>query len=656
MTTPSSRDFSRIFLGFSAILSLFAFYQTYQRIEALEVVLWHSKWIILLAAYILNFAAGLWLFLGPLGRVDDSPLISSLDFLPKGGIWKAFGIVLSIVALSALWFVRRNLFLGILPQAFPSLWLLWWCSFLAALGLRWFTRSSWAGAFGFVLLLQGVMFAAWGKLRLVSDFPFSLGYSETSRYYYGSLLFGKSLYGIQPPLSFLHPTRYFLMAIPYLLPVSSLELARLWQAILWIGLTAGSAYALVWRLKLTRAVGLFVGAWCFIFLFQGAVYYHLHVMVMIILFGVSARHPWRSFLAILAASIWAGMSRINWFPVPAMLAIALFLLEEPFDKYPNWLQYLKQPALWSVTGITAAFLSQAFYIYWSGNAAHPEYFSTSFSSPLLWDRLWPGSTYPLGILPGIALVSLPAWLAIYFSIRARTGGVHWLRWLGLISLTIVLFVGGLVVSTKIGGGGDLHNMDAYMVLLAIIAAYFFSSQTAIERNERVLWGQSPWIVSLLAFAIPLYFSISYVGSYISYNKALVQDDLQTIRQAVDSANMNNGRVLFITERQLVMYRMLDDVPLVPDYEVVILMEMAMSHNMEYLDQFYADLHHHRFTLIVARKQSTGLQSDDEGFADENNAWSTMIAGPLLCEYEPVLTLQTASVQVFAPRSGETHCP
>jgi len=56
--------------------------------------------------------------------------------------------------------------------------------------------------------------------------------------------------------------------------------------------------------------------------------------------------------------------------------------------------------------------------------------------------------------------------------------------------------------------------------------------------------------------------------------------------------------------------MIEGVPLVPDYELVTLMEMAMSGNMGYLDQFYADLHRQRFALIIARRQGTGIQSED----------------------------------------------
>ncbi len=61
--------------------------------------------------------------------------------------------------------------------------------------------------------------------------------------------------------------------------------------------------------------------------------------------------------------------------------------------------------------------------------------------------------------------------------------VHWLRWLGLAGELLVLFVGGLIVSVKIGGGSNLHNMDAYLVLLLIIGVHFYLGRVEIDFPE-----------------------------------------------------------------------------------------------------------------------------------------------------------------------------
>ena len=69
----------------------------------------------------------------------------------------------------------------------------------------------------------------------------------------------------------------------------------------------------------------------FLFFFQGAVYYHLMVCVVLVLLGYKKDKPLRTLIFVLLASVWAGISRVNWMPVPGLLAVALYLLDTPFD-------------------------------------------------------------------------------------------------------------------------------------------------------------------------------------------------------------------------------------------------------------------------------------------------------------------------------------
>ena len=54
----------------------------------------------------------------------------------------------------------------------------------------------------------------------------------------------------------------------------------------------------------------------------------------------------------------------------------------------------------------------------------------------------------------------------------------WLTGIGLAVPLLVLLAGGLVVSTKIGGGADVHNLDAYMAMLLFITSALFWGQYA----------------------------------------------------------------------------------------------------------------------------------------------------------------------------------
>ena len=176
-----------------------------------------------------------------------------------------------------------------------------------------------------------------------------------------------------------------------------------------------------------------------------------------------------------------------------------------------------------------------------------------------------------------------------------------------------------MVSVKIGGGADLHDLDSYEVLLQIIAVYFFANQVRPESGNAE-WGTIPWPVLVLAILIPFIFPLDYVRPWVTYNNRQAQADISKLQAAVAPAAAHGGEVLFISERQLVAFDYIRDVPLVPDDELVELMEIAMSNNQPALSRFYSDLHQHRFALIVSRKLNTGIKTG-EAFSEENNAWS-----------------------------------
>ena len=82
------------------------------------------------------------------------------------------------------------------------------------------------------------------------------------------------------------------------------------------------------------------------------------------------------------------------------------------------------------------------------------------------------------------------------------------------------------------------------------------------------------------------------------------------------------------------------------------MEMAISGNKPYLDQFYSDLATHRFAAIVVHPQNLGVETGD--FIEESNVWNRLVAQPLLCQYKPALTFEYSKVQILVPRTRA--CP
>ncbi len=508
-----------------------------------------------------------------------------------------------------------------------------------------------------------------GFIPDVSTYPLSLGWSEASRYYYASLWLSKQVYGISVPPSVLHPTRYLLQAIPFLVPGASLWLDRLWQVLLWVGTASLTSYLLVRRLGLSTrgkpvVFTLSMFLWGFLFLFQGPVYYHLLVMVIILLWGFDRRRFWRSLIVVLIASAWAGISRVNWLPMPGLLAAALYLLEAPKADQPA-VRYLVPPAAWVIAGTAIGYASQQAYTLFSGNPV--AWFGSSFASDLLWYRLFPNPTYPLGILPSAILVSLPVAGLIVLRIAEHWREYQLIRPLGLAAILGVLFAGGVLVSVKIGGGSNLHNLDAYLSMLLVIGSYiyfdrFIPDEPAVPAENAQGSGSS--VMHLVrrvleplflagALVIPMYFILSAGGQIPRRDFSAAQAAVQAIRSAAQQTAASGGEVLFITQRHLLTFNDITNVPLVPEGELVFLMEMAMSNNRDYLDAFDANISSQRYAMIVSDPLVIQYQGPHHSFGEENDAWVKNVSEPILCYYEPSVTLDAVGVVLYTPR--QTPC-
>jgi len=376
-------------------------------------------------------------------------------------------------------------------------------------------------------------------------------------------------------------------------------------------------------------------------------------MVILPLLFVSRKKTGQTLFVVIVASIWAGISRVNWFPMPAMIAITIYLLETPLatqkDQIPSFRQianYLFQPALWAIAGLTFALLSQWAYVHISGNVDNANAFASSFTSDLLWYRLWPNDNFRLGVIPAILILSGPLLVTIILASR-KWKSLHAIRWTGLIGMLVV-------ISTKIGGGGDLHNMDTYAVLVSIMAIYFFSGNVGGEE------GRSPFQIRpfpVMAAALVLTFLplIPMLSPYPLYHEIENQQAHQQLVNVVNEMG-KKGPVLFINDRQLVALGEVE-VTLVYDYEVVTLMEMAMSGNQTYLDMFYNDLAGHRFAAIVAGRQNLNIKEDGV-FAEENNVWNTYVSPYILCQYESSMTIEAdqTRLEIYVPRTQSADCP
>jgi hypothetical protein len=130
--------------------------------------------------------------------------------------------------------------------------------------------------------------------------------------------------------------------------------------------------------------------------------------------------------------------------------------------------------------------------------------------------------------------------------------------------------------------------------------------------------------------------------------------LTKIQKAI-AAESSRGDILFMDQRQLLTFGYVTDVPLVPEYDKKILIDQAMSENSDYFGSFYNDLAAHRFSLIITSPLNRQLNTEDDNFGDENNAWVKWVTKPLLCYYEPLDVMKKVDVELLVPRAGVLDC-
>ena len=654
MTQPSRLTFWRSILALTTVLPFLAIWDLLRLARDLDVnVLASKSWMGVLAALTLGGLAAL-LVLTSTGSHARGRTLSLLE-LPARVRWLGFTlIVLSLTGYTVIFAIpfSRDLLGGLGWVRFLVFWIF---SLMGMVGLKAIKVSiPWLASLLVIVLFQTSLHLVVTQLSEVTSYPFAMGWSETSRYYYPSLFLSKEIFGNRLPWPILHPSLHLLLLPPYLID-APLWFHRFWQVFLRFALLGLTAQALLRRLSLKdRVFRWLVWAWAVLFLFQGPVYFHLAVPVILMLWGFSIRNDRRTWIFLILASIWSGLSRINWYPVPGILASVLFFLEVPYQDKKFW-RYLLKPALWSIIGFAVAFASQRAYIALSG-IPNPDFFYTSLTSNLLWYRLFPNASYSVGVLPAALIASLPMWLTIFLSLRQRRVDIHPLR-LGLILLALqVLFVGGLVVSMKIGGGVDIHNLDAYLSTLLIVTAYVVFRKYAAEGRESAISYILPWSLVALLVAVPAWFLVQSRVEFKTYDAVHTQAVIDALQKRVDEVNAQGGEILFITQRHLVSMHMLSSVKMIPEYEREELMEMAMGNNQEYLKTFRADMERQRFAAIVVDPLTYRLLGKNYAFGEENNAWVRGAIKPILCNYREEAVFPADQVAIYVPQQGIRQCP
>jgi hypothetical protein len=652
MTKTHLVFFWKMVLVLTIAITLASMIQMVGLAHAYNINIFHSYWIILLS--IISIAVIVVVILAILLTTKRKEVLleipEAVTRLPRN--WQILAGCVFILLLPIYSIVTLNPYLGryYAAGAWTHLALSWWLSLISMFCLKTIKKDlSWFNALWLEVLISAVFYIIVKQFLPVTNYPFALTWSEAGRFYGASLFFSKQIYGVKIPLGIMHPTWHFLLAIPFLLGKLPIWVHRLWWALLQLVFGITASWILARRLRWGNRYQVWIVAgWVMIFLFPRPILVHLLLCTLLILWGYKPEKFWRTTSMVILASIWAGLSRINWFPVPGIFAAALYFLEIPFQKPWNVSKYLWKPLLWILGGTLIAIASNLSYMPLSGNGAGVN-FSSSLTSTLLWYRLLPSSTYPQGVLLDLLLLTGPFIITLIFGNRYWREDLHPVRRMGIATMLGILLAGGLVVSVKIGGGSDLHNLDAFLILLTIVGGYLILGCYAPESEGRkpVFW-RNPVVLALLLIT-PVWMIIRTNMSVFVWDKERADRNLNLIRQNVEDISQQGGEVLFISQRQLLALKMVKTA-LMPDYEQDFLMEMVMSHNQPYLEQFQEDIREQKFAAIVANTQNTNIYRRTRAFGEENDLWVQSVSVPLLCYYESPQAFADLPIIVYIPRS------
>jgi len=527
------------------------------------------------------------------------------------------------------------------------------------------------------ILVSGSAFVTAAALTEVSAYPFSLGWSEGNRLWDYSLLFGKRLYGFesgQEPIAYLDFGRQLIGGLPFLLSRVSILGERLWLAAVGIVPYVCVGLLVFWPIQKTRSsTWILAGLLGFIFLSQGPI--HAPLLICAIIVAVAWRLPvWWAAPLLVAAGWFAETSRFTWMFAPAMWAV---MLEFGGADQANG---RLAPSTWQraiILGSAGLLGSALAYagVFARSAASLGSSAAVSTGQALLWYRLLPNATYGNGILLGLVKAAGPLIIVLIYS-----GVRYWkpqaLQVLTLVLALVAFLIAGLIISTKIGGGGDLHNLDMFLIGLVFTAGILW--RAAGTRWVADLRDFPSWMhaVIVLMLAIPAYGPlqslrpISFAGDveWLSVladversrdlgslpGDQIVRASLDELQQAVEQADQQ-GQVLFMDQRQLITFGYVQDVELISAYEKKRMMDEALSGNMAYFEPFYRDLASHRFALLISSLLRTPIKDSEYGFGEENNAWVNWVAKPVLCYYEEKDTLDEVKVELLAPRMDPVDC-
>lgn len=488
----------------------------------------------------------------------------------------------------------------------------------------------------------------------VVDYPFTLYWSEGNRFYDYSLVFGQALYNHSGSL--VNPYgaigRYALWGVLFLWDGLPIWAHRLWNLVLQTLPVLIFAWLLTRKLKpAPLRYGMML--WITLFLTVLAPLHPPFIVASIIsiLFAFD-KNPVRRGITLVFASIYVGLSRWTWVLAPAAIgALIDLLLYYPARQGSFWRRVMPTVMLVVVSVIAGLLPSLGDYM------ALAQGTSMTVSQPLLWYRLLPNDTLGSGVLLLVLMYTVPVLSILAWQFFNRKIQLDWLQRAAVWGTLTGFFIVGLVISTKIGGGGDLHNLDMYLINLLVLAVIGLMLQNE-ARIHLPVWAVGLIFIAILTTAydfMPLNPGSSHLSILDLPDKHETAETLSIVQEEV-AHYAKNGDVLLIDHRQLLTFGYLPAIPFIPDYEKKYMMDQAMGNNADYFRTYYNDLAAKRFTLIVTEPLRSVSKEEIGGpFSEENDAWVLWVSNPTLCFYEPIYESKATNVELLVPKQNPVGC-
>jgi hypothetical protein len=503
------------------------------------------------------------------------------------------------------------------------------------------------------LALALVSFVA-NALLLVVDYPFSLSWSEGNRFYDYSLQFGQNLYDhvgtITNPYG--QPGRYILWGGLFLWHGLPIQVHRFWNVVLItvLPLIVGWLAARKISASLLRA-GLVVFV-ALLFTVEAPLHPPFLLAAALALVVVYDSSLVRRGIILAVASFYVGTSRWTWIPVTAAWGILADLILYYPLRQGSLLKRIGPTLVLAALGLVPGLIS--------GYSGLPLTLGArEYHQPLLWYRLLPNPTFPLGVLLSTILISGPALCIVMWLVYSRRWILDWIQQLAVGGALLGFLGAGLIVSTKIGGGADLHNLDMYLMTLAFVVALGIYTLSQAGKIDFLAWPVGIQVLLGFMLLFPLY-EFTPFSAVAALSPRLDLAKPQEVKQALvdiqtEAARAGrDGAILFMDQRQLLTFGYIHDVRFVPEYEKKYMMDMAMASNSQYFQGYYQDLAHQRFRLIITEILRT-RQERGADFSEENNAWVKWVSEPTLCFYEPSMINKDLNVELLVPKEYPLGC-